>query len=112
MRRPVGVKSVLLFFRWTRFFSSRRVALSPCFHSHSRGAIRSLGAIWAFSVQPVLPSDWRPVILLLSRRTWARPLTQSPELGFWLLLFLPKKILTLCCRRHGCRLVVVQWFVH
>src|SRR5258708_15112244 len=33
MRRPVGVKWVLLFFRWTRFFSCR-VPLSPPFHPH------------------------------------------------------------------------------
>jgi hypothetical protein len=48
----------------------------------------SLGACWAFSVQPVLPSVWRPVVLLLESRTWARRLTQSPELGFGLLSFL------------------------
>src|SRR6266478_4811367 len=48
----------------------------------------SLGACWAFSVQPVLPSVWRPVVLLLQSGTWARPLTQSPELGFRLLSFL------------------------
>ena len=50
--------------------------------------IVSLGACWAFSVQPVLPSVWRPVVLLLQSGTWARPLTQSPELGFGLLSFL------------------------
>jgi hypothetical protein len=48
----------------------------------------SLGADWAFSVQPVLPSVWRPVVLLFKSGTWARPLTQSPELGFGLLTFL------------------------
>jgi len=48
----------------------------------------SLGARWAFSFQPVLPSDYRPVVLLLESRTWARRLTQSPELGFGLLSFL------------------------
>jgi hypothetical protein len=48
----------------------------------------SLGACWAFSIQPVLPSVYRPVILLSESGTWARPLTQSPELGFGLLSFL------------------------
>jgi hypothetical protein len=48
----------------------------------------SLGACWAFSVQPVLPSVRRPVVLLLKSGTWARRLTQSPELGFGLLSFL------------------------
>jgi hypothetical protein len=40
------------------------------------------------SVQPVQPSDWRRVVLLLEIGTWARSLTQSPELGFRLSSFL------------------------
>ena len=77
----------LLFF-WTRFF------LPPsghCRHASIRTLEErfiSLGACWAFSVQPVLPSVWRPVVLLLQSGTWARRLTQSPELGFGLLSFL------------------------
>ena len=47
----------------------------------------SLGACWAFSFQPVLPSVCRPVVLLLQSGTWARRLTQSPELGFGFCLF-------------------------
>ena len=47
----------------------------------------SLGAGWAFSIQPVLPSDCRPVVLLFKNRTWARRLTQSPELGLGFCLF-------------------------
>ena len=47
----------------------------------------SLGASWAFSVQPALPSVYRPVVLLLESGTWARRLTQSPELGFGFCLF-------------------------
>src|SRR5207302_3106660 len=39
MRRPVGVKSILLVFRWTSFLLSAEWPLSPCFHPHSRGAI-------------------------------------------------------------------------
>src|SRR5579864_9266865 len=55
----------------------------------------------------------------LSVETWARRLTQSPELGFGLLSFaLPGKILTLlwpfvlrsCCNGHWA--AVVQRFVH
>jgi hypothetical protein len=38
-------------------FSPAEQQLSPCFHSHSRGAMVSLGACWAFSVQPVLQPD-------------------------------------------------------
>jgi hypothetical protein len=51
-------------FRWTRFF------LPPsghCRHASIRTVEErfvSLGAYWAFSFQPVLPSDWRLVVLL------------------------------------------------
>ena len=48
----------------------------------------SLGASWVFSFQPVLPPDFRPLVPFLRKETWARRLTQSPELGFGLLLFL------------------------
>src|SRR3984893_15161954 len=101
MRRPVGVKSILCSFRETTF------VLPPsgrCRHASIRTLEErfvSLGACWAFSLQPVLPSVWPPVVLLFQSRTWARPLTQSPELGFGLFCFsLPKKILTLCRFRH------------
>src|ERR1700721_675767 len=89
MRRPVGVKSILCSFRETTF------VLPPsgrCRHASIRTLEErfvSLGACWAFSYQPVLPSDWRPVVLLLEGRTWARRLTQSPELGFEAFLFFP-----------------------
>jgi hypothetical protein len=88
MRRPVGVKRVLSFFRGTRFFSR---GVSHCRHASIRTLEErfvSLGAGWAFSVQPVLLSVWRPVVLLVQSRTWARRLTQSPKLGFGLLSFL------------------------
>ena len=52
----------------------------------------SLGACWAFSVQPVLPSDYRPVVLLLESGTRARRLTQSPELGFGFRFCLPRDV--------------------
>ena len=63
---------------------------SHCRHASIRTLeerIVSLGAGWAFSFQPVLPSDWRPVVSPKSG-TWARRLTQSPELGFGLCLSL------------------------
>ena len=88
MRRPVGVKWILFLFRGTRFF------LPPsghCRHASIRTLEErfvSLGACWAFSFQPVLLSVWRPVVLLFQSGTWARRLTQSPELGFGLLSFL------------------------
>src|ERR1035438_3746583 len=98
MRRPVGVKRILFSFRETLF------VLPPsgrCRHASIRTLEErfvSLGACWAFSFQPVLPSVWRPVVLLLQSRTWARPLTQSPELGF--VFSLPGTVLTfvlVCC---------------
>jgi hypothetical protein len=75
------------------FLSQRKVVLPPsshCRHASIRTLeerIVSLGACWAFSIQPVLPSDWRPVVLLFESGTRARPLTQSPELGFRLFDF-------------------------
>jgi len=74
------------------FFCDRVISPKPgirCRHASIRTLeerIISLGACWAFSLQPVLPSDWRPVVALNSG-TWARPLTQSPELGFGFCLF-------------------------
>jgi len=62
MRRPVGVKSILFYCVKPPFLLARS-ALSPCFHPHSRGAIVSLGASWAFSVQPVLLIVYRPVVV-------------------------------------------------
>jgi len=69
-------------------FSRRVAAVAMLPSALSRSDSFSLGASWAFSVQPVLPSVWRPVVLLFESRTWARRLTQSPELGFGLLSFL------------------------
>ena len=83
----------------------------------SRSDFISLGACWAFSLQPVLPSDYRPVVLLFSSGTWARPLTQSPELGFGLCLFSSWNGFDFCSVfrlrgfRHCRSAAVVQWFV-
>jgi hypothetical protein len=79
-------------------FSLDKVFLPPsgrCRHASIRTLkerLVSLGAYWAFSFQPVLPSVCRPVVLLLESGTRARRLTQSPELGFRLLLFLSKNV--------------------
>src|ERR1700730_16195166 len=87
MRRPVEVKLILVCFCLARF------DLPPsghCRHASIRTLEErffSLGAYWAFWVQPMLPSVWRPVVLLFQSRTWSRRLTQSPELGFGLLSF-------------------------
>src|SRR5450432_3743704 len=77
-----------LFLLLGTFSSPAEWPLSPCFHPHSRGAIsfRSVH-VGRSRLQPALPSDYRPVVLLLQSGTWARPLTQSPELGFGLCLF-------------------------
>src|ERR1700752_3251003 len=87
MRRPVGVKSNLGFFI-DMVFCSAEWPLSPCFHPHSRGAIR-----FARCMLGVLGSAGAAICLApcgsaLESGTWARPLTQSPELGFGLLSFL------------------------
>ena len=51
----------------------------------------SLGASWVFSFQSVLPPVYRPRFHL-EGGSWARRLTQSPELGFRLFLFLSKNV--------------------
>src|SRR5215470_5684065 len=45
-----------------------------------------LAASWVFSFQPVLQPDFRPPFYAAAceDRSWARRLTQSPELGFGL----------------------------
>jgi hypothetical protein len=87
MRRPLGVKWVLFVFSGNKVFSPRRVAIVAMlpFALSRSDSFRSMH--WVFSFQPVLPSAWRPVVLLLQSGTWVRPLTQSPELGFGLCLF-------------------------
>jgi len=81
-----GFIASFLFFVAEKKFSSPS---SRCRHASIRTLeerIVSLGACGAFSIQPVLPSVWRPIVALKSG-TWPRPLTQSPELGFGFCLF-------------------------
>jgi hypothetical protein len=62
MRRPVGVKWVLLFFSLDKVFLPAELPLSPPFHPHSSmSGSYSLGASWVFSFQPVLPPVSRPL---------------------------------------------------
>jgi hypothetical protein len=51
----------------------------------------SLGAGWVFSFQPVLPPVYRPRFHPWDG-SWARRLTQSPELGVWAWCFLSMKL--------------------
>ena len=85
----------------------------PCRHPSIRTLderfLVSLGASWVFSFQPVLPPDFRP--LFPSRdRSWARPLTQSPELGAGARCFHSMN-LKLCGCRQWHRSAVAQRFV-
>ncbi len=77
-----------VFFCWTRFFFPPSWPLSPCFHPHSRGANH-----FARCMLGVLGSAGAAICLApcgsaRQSGTWARQLTQSPELGFGLLIFL------------------------
>ena len=112
MRRPVGVKSDLFWLCGTLLFS---LPSSHCRHASIRTLEErfvSLGACWAFSFQPVLPSVYRPVVLLFPSGTWARRLTQSPELGVLAFDFpFAEMFLFLGCDRQRTLLAVVQWFV-
>ena len=77
MRRPVGVKSIL------HGLHEQGFVLPPsgrCRHASIRTLEErfiSLGACWALSVQPVLPSLWRPVVLVLQSGTWAARRAES-----------------------------------
>jgi len=59
-RSQVG--SFLFFIEELSLCRVAAVAMLP--FALSRSDSFSLGACWAFSLQPVLPSVWRPVILL------------------------------------------------
>jgi hypothetical protein len=104
MRRPVGVKSIFAV-RGTSLFSRRvaTVAMLPSALFEER--FQFARCMLAFSFQPVLPSVRRPVVLLLQSGTWARRLTQSPELGFGFCLSLPGTVLLLFCLYCSTRLL-------
>src|SRR6202140_4598839 len=91
MRRPVGVKGIRFGICWSRCLFPADSPLSPPFHAHSSKSGWSLGASWVFWFQPVLPPDYRPRFHLQDE-SWARRLTQSPELGFRLWLFLSQSV--------------------
>src|ERR1700687_375827 len=92
MRRPVGCKRVLLFFRWTRFFS-RRVATVATLPSALFMERFSLGASWVFSFQPVLPPDFRPPVPFLEWKL-GQAIDAVTGTRLWAFcFFLPKKIL-------------------
>src|SRR5260370_941516 len=110
MRRPVGVEWVLLFFRWTRFFCCRvaTVATLPSALFIERF---SLGASWVFSFQPVLPPDFRPLLLFLRMEVGQAidAVIGIRRLGFC--VFLSQNVLPLCGRRHRHPAAVAQRFV-
>ena len=76
---------------WFRFLLDK--GCSPCRVGHCRHAsirtleerLVSLGACGAFSVQPVLPSVWRPVVLAFETRTLAQALDAVTGTRLWLL---------------------------
>src|ERR1700674_5582209 len=105
MRRPVGVKRVLLVFHWTRFFS-RRVATVASLPSALFMERFSLGASWVFSFQPVLPPDYRPPVPFLEWKLGQaiNAVTGTRRLGFYLSFL--RDVLPLCCCQHGSLIAV------
>jgi hypothetical protein len=69
------------------FCSPAEWPLSPCFHPHSRGAIRFARCMLGVLVTAGAAICLAPLVHSFQSRTWARPLTQSPELGFGLFDF-------------------------
>src|SRR5579864_6167425 len=88
MRRPVGVKSILDRLGWG--FSLPSLPLSPCFHPHSRGAIR-IRSVHVGSSRFSRCCHLFGALFFSTLRRWARRLTQSPERGFRLLIFLSQR---------------------
>src|SRR5258707_1229180 len=56
-----------------------QLPMSPLFHPDSSVSDCSLGASWVFSLQPVLPSDYRSCFHCQDE-SWATRSTQSPDL--------------------------------
>src|SRR5579862_1697782 len=95
MRRPVGVKSILFSFREATF------VLPPsgrCRHASIRTLEErfvSLGACWAFSFQPVLPSVWRPCGSALAESNLGQAINAVTGTRLWAFDFsLPGTVLT------------------
>jgi hypothetical protein len=85
-----------LVFLWTWFLSSRVAATVATLPSALLVSdFVSLGASWVFSFQPVLPPDYRPPVPFFRNGSWARRLTQSPELGVWAFAFPSSKMFCL-----------------
>ena len=80
------VDSFLFFIEELSFCRVATVAMLPS--ALSRSDFISLGACWAFSLQPVLPSDWRPVVRLFPSRTLGQAINAVTETRLWALSFL------------------------
>jgi len=76
-----------LFVYGTRFFLPPSWPLSPCFHSHSRGATHFARCRLGVLSSAGAAICWAPCGSALQSGTWARRLTQSPKLGFDFLIF-------------------------
>src|SRR5579871_5429026 len=106
MRRPAGVKWIRFGFCWSRYFFLAEWPLSPCFHPHSRGAIR-----FARCTLGVLGSAGAAICLATCRFTEEWNVGQAIDAvtgtRLWAFVFvsLPGTILTLFCRfvLRGCR---------
>jgi hypothetical protein len=110
MRRPVGVKWVLSFFRWTRFFSRRVATVATLPSALFVERLLSLGASWVFSFQPVLPPVCRPFFHLEMEVGQAiDAVTGTRRLGFCVSFL--RNALPLCCCRHRSLIAVAQRFV-
>src|SRR6266849_9603723 len=101
MRRPVGVKWVLLSFRWTRFFFGRVATVATLPSPLLVERFYSLGASWAFSFQPVLPPDYRPPVPSLGWKL-GQAIDAVTETRLWALCLLPNWIPPLGCCLRGC----------
>src|SRR5579864_8915210 len=92
MRRPVGVKSNLGFFI-DMCFCSAEWPLSPCFHPHSRGAIRFARCMLGVLVSAGAAICLAPCGSAHFECNPGQAINAVTETRLWLLSFLPGTVL-------------------
>ena len=96
------------------FCSPAEWPLSPCFHSHSRGAIRFARCRLGVLVTAGAAICLAPLVPLFSESNLGQAIDAvTGTRRFWLLFFpFPRRFRFLCCHRYCFWLAVVQRFVH
>jgi hypothetical protein len=98
MRRPVGVKSILVGLHGTTIGSPAESPLSPCFHPQSRGAIRFAGCTLGVLVSAGAAICLAPCGSVLAEWNLGQAIDAVTGTRLWLFGFpLPGTVSTLFC---------------